>query len=224
MDTLSANLQVLHAVTEVSLTYGARAEVSVGIYRECVAVMLTKFQHLAPEEILEAFRANAAGEIDTKGRGEMYGGEFNASNFTAIISAFAAKRKIVVAAYSNAKFAAEAALAEEQRRQAAISEFEESLPEKIRSMILTAESWEDCPAYLFASMRKRGLLDIDRATADEILVLAQQTAISEAAAEKMSQKPILYRLEQSPADRAKVIARQMSLWQIVVMPGKMANL
>ena len=227
MDSLSAQLQVLTAVTRASLDYGMRSEVPDRIYKECVTVVLEKFAHIGVEEIREAYRANAAGELDTKGKGEMWGGEFNCANFTAIIAAYCEKRKKVVAAYTNALHEAEEAARQAARKERYKRWFEENFENILKRVAEKAESWQDCPEYLYHSCEKRGLIALNIDEKREIFKRAVDVSKVQVQLKKeaaISLKDILEYATEKHEDRGKVIARQIALWECVIMPMKLETI
>lgn len=224
MDSLSADIQTNSAITEMALTYGARVGASVMVYRECLAVMQQKFAHLGVDEIREAYRANAAGELNTGGKGEMYGGEFNAANFTAIIAAYSEKRRVVVAQYTNALHEAEQAAKAEARRLEQKEAFEANFQNILKGIAEKAEGWQDCPEYLFHSCERRGLIGLTIAEKKEIFSRAVDLAKVQALQAKegaVSVADLRGIAKETSEDRAKVIARQVALWECVIMPLKM---
>lgn len=224
MDSLSANLQVLTAVTRVSLDYGMRAEVPDRIYKECVSIVMEKFAHIGVDEIREAYRANAAGELDTKGKGEMYGGEFNAANFTAIIAAYCEKRRKVVAAYTNALHDAKEQAAAKEKRERLEREFEENFNDLLKQVAEKAEGWPDCPEYLYHSCEKRGLIELSVEEKKEIHGRAIECLRASRILEGMGEKGFTVsamRASVNEVERQKVVARQIALWECVIMPMKL---
>ena len=224
MDSLSANLQVLTAVTRASLDYGMRSEVPDRIYKECVTVVLEKFAYIGVDEIREAYRANAAGEIDTKGKGEMWGGEFNCANFTAIIAAYCEKRRKVVAAYTNALHEAKEKAAEKAKRERLEREFEQNFDDLLKQVAEKAEGWPDCPEYLYHSCEKRGKIKLSPEEKKEIFSRAVDISKVQAQLKKetaISLKDIREYVSEKHEDRGRVIARQIALWEVVIMPLKM---
>ena len=224
MDSLSAQLQVLTAVTRASLDYGMRSEVPDRIYKECVTVVLEKFAHIGVEEIREAYRANAAGELDTKGKGEMWGGEFNCANFTAIIAAYCEKRRKVVAAYTNALHEAKEQARAEAKREKWRLEFEQNFDDLLRQVAEKAEGWPDCPEYLYHSCEKRGKIDLSVEEKRDLLSRAKECLRASRILENMGGQPftvLAVRKPENEEERAKVVARQIALWECVIMPLKM---
>lgn len=224
MDSLSAQLQVLTAVTRASLDYGMRSEVPDRIYKECVTVMLEKFSYIGVDEIREAYRANAAGELETKGKGEMWGGEFNCANFTAIIAAYCEKRRKVVAAYTNALHEAKEQAVAEAKRERLEREFEQGFEDLLRQVAEKAEGWPDCPEYLYHSCEKRGKIILTLEEKRDLLSRAKECLRASRILAGTGEQPFSIRAIHNPAnaeEAAKVVARQIALWEVVIMPLKM---
>jgi hypothetical protein len=224
MDSLSADLQTSNVITEVSLKYGSRVEAPKMIYQECLDVMQQKFAHLGVDEIREAYRANAAGELETKGKGEMYGGEFNAANFTAVMAAYSEKRRKVIAAYTNALHEATEKAKSEARKEKQRRDFEENFQNILKGLAEKAEDWQGCPEYLYHSCEKRGLINLTAHEKREIFARATDIVKVQAqlkAETAISVSEIRQSANETSEDRARVVARQIALWECVVMPMKM---
>jgi hypothetical protein len=224
MDALSADLQTSNVITEVSLKYGSRVEAPKMIYQECLDIMQQKFSHLGVDEIREAYRANAAGELETNGKGEMYGGEFNAANFTAVMAAYSEKRRKVIAAYTNELHEATQKARDDSRKEKQRREFEENFQGILKGIAEKAEDWRGCPEYLFHSCEKRGLINLTAQEKREIF--ARATDIVKVQAQLKAETAIsVFEIRQAAnetsEDRARVVARQIALWECVVMPMKM---
>lgn len=221
MDEASADFQTHNLIAEVALNYGSRVEAPPMIYRECLTVMQQKFSHLGADEIREAYRANAAGELDTKGKGEMYGGEFNAANFTAVMAAYSEKRRKVIAAYTNALHEASEKAKSEARKEKQRREFEENFESILKRLAEKAESWMDCPAHLFFSCEEKKMINLTVAEKKEIFERAHQCVV---AISQSKDKAAIFEQASWPDDptlRRKVVARKIALWECVVMPMKM---
>lgn len=224
MDSLSADLQTSNVITEVSLKYGTRVEVPKMIYQECLDIMQQKFSHLGVDEIREAYRANAAGELQTGGKGEMYGGEFNAANFTAIMAAYSEKRKKVIAAYTNALHEASEKEKSEARREKQRLEFEENFQNILKRLSEKAEDWQGCPEYLYHSCEKRGLINLTPDEKREIFKRAVDISKVQAQLKKDTAITVMEIREaanEKHEERAKCIARQIALWECVIMQMKL---
>lgn len=224
MDETSADFQTHNLITEVALNYGSRVEAPPMIYRECLTVMQQKFAHLGVDEIREAYRANAAGELETKGKGEMYGGEFNAANFTAVMAAYSEKRRKVIAAYTNAIHEASEKAKSEARKEKQRMEFEQNFQDILRGLAEKAEDWQGCPEYLYHSCEKRGLINLTPAEKREIFKRAVDISKVQMQLKKDTAITVMEIREvanEKHEDRAKGIARQIALWECVVMPLKM---
>ena len=223
MDSRSADLQTSNVITEVSLKYGSRVEAPKMIYQECLDVMQQKFAHLGVDEIREAYRANAAGELETKGKGEMYGGEFNAANFTAVMAAYSDKRRKVIAAYTNALHEASEKAKSEARKEKQRREFEENFEGILKGLAEKAESWIDCPAHLFFSCEQKKMINLTIAEKKEIFERAHQCVV---AISQSKDKAAIYEQASWPDDpvlRRKVVARKIALWAVCLLYTSQRN-
>jgi hypothetical protein len=218
--TATALLQVeLHRVAEA---YGARSQISREAMRECIHLVLSKFSGLGIHEILEAYRMKAAGELHMpKGKGEMWGGEWNANQLGEVLAAYMEQRRLALTAYNRLKHeqeeaAKKAALAEKQR-----AEFLQRFPQRVEEA-RQAEDWRKVPEYIFDKCLADGIIKFAPGEAQGILEdarelarLEHQNEIEEAIE---AGRPLLIRhlrnLEPEDLEgRAKVIARKLSLFR-----------
>ena len=70
--------------------YGARQDIDQGLIGECAAIVYADFDALSLAEIRNAYRLWAAGRFDAL---EMYGGQFNATQFGRVLAAYTAYRR-----------------------------------------------------------------------------------------------------------------------------------
>lgn len=215
----------------VAESYGARGQASPTVVSECTQLVMAKFPGLGVNEIREAYRMKAAGELEMpKGKGEMWGGVFNADQLGAILSAYMAQRKKALGAYLRLAEAEKERAEKENsiaRKQAA---FEAKFPALVEKMKKEARDWRDCPFYLYESARRRGLFRLEKEEAEGIfqdaIALARmekQQAYEEASGANVFRLRELHNamLDQEGIEaRAKVVARQLTLYRKLVLTNK----
>jgi len=220
MDNFTAKTNLLREIAEVAVLYGARHQVSEMVYRECREVMFQKFAHLGISEIREAYRAYSCGELETK-KGEMWGGEFNVANFTAIVAAYSERRKRILAAYTNELHEARKADREEKRNARGKEWFEANFDAILADVASKAQSWDDAPEYLYHVCKAKGMIKIDAQEAAQVL----QAAFAALKAIKADERINLFKSAALPNnvtddERAKTIARKMVLFEKVLINMK----
>lgn len=215
-----ATALVQEEINRIADSYGARKEINRTVLSECTQLVLTKFVGLRAEEIREAYRMKAAGELEVGGEGVMWGGVFDANQLGAVLSAYIGHRQKALRAFSDLK--------EKREKEAAIAKkqeaFEKEFPKTIEKLKEKAESWMDCPEWIYDSARARGMITFKPGEAQEIFEQAMQTAKAEAQAEHEEGKKggrNLFQLkelekamgESEVGSRAQVIARKMSVYR-----------
>lgn len=219
-DPLKATALIQTEINRVATSYGATKEVDSKVLSECLQLVLTKFINLRAEEIREAYRMKAAGELEVGGDGTMWGGVFNASQLGAVLSAYTRHRQKTIRAFSD--------LMEKQAKKTEVARkkeaFEKEFPKTIEKLKEKAESWMDCPEWIYDSARARGMITFEPGEGNAIFEEALKVAKAEAQAEcdegKKGGKNLfqLKELEKAMGEnkvesRAQVIARKMSVFR-----------
>jgi len=233
MDQAQASGLVQLELHRVAAAYGARNEISAEVFSECTQLILQKFPGLGVNEIREAYRMKAAGELEAlpKGKGEMYGGVFNAEQLGAVLAAYLEQRRKALAAYlrhqQNEMEAAERAQTKARQQE----EFNRRFPELIENMKAEAQDWRDCPFWLYQSAKDRGLIRFDNAEeAHDIFQDAINLARLEAEEAYHDAQEVgglgVFRMRElqramesqdSIQARARTIARQITLYRKIVL-------
>lgn len=221
-----ASVKVMQQVRHLAEAYGARREISEPALFEAVKVIREKFSFLSVEEIAEAYRQWAAGELDMKKKdAEMYGGLFSAAQVGKILGAYSANRKKIVGTYLREKQARQEQAAKEQADAKKIAAFDAKFPALIAKMQAEAKDWRDCPFYIYQAAKDRGLFHIGKEEAlliyEDAIALARMEAESayeqaQGGGKSFFQLRDLCRAaqdEEGIAARAKVIARQITLFR-----------
>lgn len=229
MDKARAAGMIQIELERVAASYGARQDIGEGVFSECTQLVISKFPGLGVNEIREAYRMKAAGELESlpKGKGEMWGGVFDAGQLGAVLSAYMEQRRKALGAYLRRR-QEDAEKAEKERnareRQA---EFDRRFPDIIARMQASAKDWRDCPAHLYEGAKRRGLFRFDSIQEahdifQDALALARlekegayQEALERGGAGMFRLREL--KLEASSQEgiesRAKVIARQITLFR-----------
>jgi len=216
----TALLQIeLHRVAEA---YGARSEIGREAMRECIHLMLAKFGALGAHEIREAYRMKAAGELHMpKGKGEMWGGEWNANQLGEVLAAYMEQRRLALTAYNRLRHEQEEAARKEALAEKQRAEFLRRFPERVEEA-RGADDWRKVPEYIFDKCLADGLIKFAPGEGQAILEDARELArleheneIEEAI---QAGRPLLIRhlrnLEPEDLEgRARVIARKLSLFR-----------
>ena len=232
MDKSQAAGLVQLELERVAEAYGARGEISDRVFSECTQFIIQKFPGLGVNEIREAYRMKAAGELEglPKGKGEMYGGVFNADQLGAVLSAYMQQRRRALGAYLRHKAEEMEAAEKQQIKIRQQEEFNRKFPELIAKMKANAKDWRDCPFYLFEASWKRGLIRLDEGEKESIMADAMELASLEAEnkyAEAVEAGGLgvfkMRELKKAVDDkdgierRAKTIARQITLYRKIVL-------
>jgi hypothetical protein len=124
MDAMQAIGGIQLAVNYIAPVFGARKRVPDDILAECGTIARHEFGDLALIEIVQAYRLWAVQRFEAL---EMYGGEFNATQFSRVLSAYKKYRFAVRQALARE----ENIQAEEEKRQAKKEKFEGEYRKKI---------------------------------------------------------------------------------------------
>lgn len=165
-------------IDKLSRQYGAREKPDPETVRECLALVGTKFAYLAPDELREAYRMFAAGEIE-HAAGEMYGGRMNARQLGAILTAYVDHRKYEMAAYLRAKHEMEEEREKAEKAEKAKRGFEESFLSELAQAVESCEDWREIPEYWYQSLKDRGMIEFTKEEAFQIYEDAGQLTILE---------------------------------------------
>ncbi|MCB0583669.1 MAG: hypothetical protein KDD10_30595 [Phaeodactylibacter sp.] len=227
MDKVAAAQRLQVELERVAESYGARAGVPDSVLSECTQLVFSKFPGLGIGEIREAYRMKAAGQLDVpKGKGEMWGGVFNADQLGAVLSAYMKSRRRALGAYLRLVEGEKRSQEQVERSARMQAEFDAQFPALIEKMKTEAKDWRDCPFWLFESAWKRGLISLEPGEKESILEDAMQLARIEAEnayAEAQEAGGLgVFRMrelrkamddEKGIEARAKTIARQITLFR-----------
>ena len=161
---------------ELSKAYGGREVITEYILDQCCTIVMEQFPFLSLDEIEVAYRMWAAGDLETKGSAEMYGGSFNAGQVGKVLGAYAQHRKKIVAEFLRTKDAVEEARADRTREEHARQKYEDALGEWWLS---EQSDWRELPLHRCETAIKRGLVTATDEEKAEILDDARQIAVME---------------------------------------------
>ena len=210
--------RLMIALREVAQDYGARQAVLEETFTECVRITRKKFAGLGIEEIREAYRMWAAGELNLrKGEAEMYGGQFNAAQLGKVLAGYMEARKAALGAYLRELEAYQREQERASKAERLRQEYEEDFEKNLRA--LQPKSWQEVPFHWFETAWKRRLIRLTEAEQQELLAGARALALEEAEKEKegasIFQRQQVEKLIQGEGleERAKTIARKLALFR-----------
>ncbi|MCB0547876.1 MAG: hypothetical protein KDD19_09820 [Phaeodactylibacter sp.] len=216
MEEAFARLMV--ALREVAQDYGARQAVLEETFTECVRITRKKFAGLGIEEIREAYRMWAAGELNLrKGEAEMYGGQFNAAQLGKVLAAYMEQRRVALGAYLRELEDYYREQEKANKKERLKREYEENFERNLRDF--QPKSWREVPFHWFETAWKRGLIRLTET--EQVKVLAQARALALEEAEEEKEKANIFQRKQVEKlaegegleGRAKTIARKLALFQ-----------
>lgn len=219
---VDAKLLIQRTLSEVAKEYGARDDVPPGILFECVRLIGTKFAFLGVDEIREAYRQWAAGEIEAKGA-EMYGGQFNAAQLGKVLSAYSENRKKIVSEYVTASMKAKEELESAKRQEKQRAWYEDNFDMLLQSC--RAEDWREIPHHWFDTAWRRKMFNMSaeqieeiKRDADELAQMEIETELEETA-DKYKRKNLQAYIEAGgTVDRARVIAKKIAVFRFIILP------
>lgn len=226
--TTGTNAYILSEILKIAKAYGANKMISEEVQLECVKLMKSQFKKYSMPEVWLAYRMHSSGKLENdKGRGEMYGGNFTARSFAAVLAAWDEYKSSAVAAYINeeAKLKSE----EEDRRRNEIMKSESwdkflIIINKLRDK--ADVDWRDCLAYQYVYLKDRGILKLEKEEWKSIWEDAENLAKAEVSFEKENPKKGKIRLIgdvakkvqlESIAARRIVIARKLAVYRKVIL-------
>lgn len=157
MDKEDARRAIQASVSVTATNYGAREPLAPQ-FIEIVKLIFEKFSHLAPEEILEAFRQKAAGEFKVKGA-EAYGGVFNAELIGKVLTGYNDKRKEELSAYLKAKNKAEYIRDREAKKEAAKKQYDLEFPALIEKARNEINHYSEIPVHWYDTCQRLGWIN-----------------------------------------------------------------
>lgn len=155
----------------IAQQYGAREVITPSVLKECVLLVLEKFQAIGINEIREAYRLKASGFLDAPGA-EMWGGTFNADQLGKVLTAYLIHRRKIVATIIEEKERAEEVDRATKRRE----DFDRRFPGMIEAAKKEVTDWRDVPEYWYDAARRRGWIDFEDGEAQRIYDEAKELA------------------------------------------------
>lgn len=210
--------RVLLELPQVVKLYGGRTDIDNEILKECAKLIIEKFGFISIPEIKEAYRQWSIGEISVKGA-EMYGGEFNASQLGKILGAYVTRRRKVLGTYLREKEEQKEAERREERHLIMKEAFDNEFPTIIAKATLSITDWRDVPAFWYEAANKRGMIKFEQGEAVQIFKDAQDLEKAERTSEEEESKTladIFSKQQGNPLERAKVIARKLTVFRKVL--------
>lgn len=217
---------VAAAITAVARDYGTSL-LPHHILEECVKMTIDKFSALCVDEIREAYRQFATGELGTGKEAESYRGEFNARNYGAIIGMYAQKRRAVVAAITQEAHDRQLAQEIDKRIARQKAEFALQFPADVNALIKKPDTnWQDVPGWWYDTLEKYGCISVPAEEKREIFAQAKQVAAAELYERRSSagalelaslQNDITNLLTGADVSRAQRIAKKMCVFDYIIV-------
>lgn len=217
--------QIMAAISMLAKNYGARADIDPEVTKEAVRLVMTQFSHLGVDELKDAYRLWAAGQLSLGKEAEMYGGQFNAGQLGKVLGAYCDHRKKIISAYTNLLEQEREEKAEEARVARMKSEYMDRFWDNIQRFCESGKGWQDVPAYWYQTLIKVGYLNPTRQEIKQLTEDAAGLAEMELKAEiEEETNPFkrvnLERLFQAGGieARAMVIYEKLAVYRLYVVP------
>lgn len=201
------------------------------ILEECVKMTNDKFSAICVDEIREAYRQFATGELGTGKEAESYRGEFNARNYGAIIGMYATKRRGVVAALTKEAHERQEASESEARIARQKAAFAKQFPADVNALIRKPDaSWQDVPGWWYDTLEKYGCISVPVEEKREIFEQAKRVAAAGLYEQRATagviqaielQKQLNELAAGSDTTPAKAIAKKMCVFDYIIAPYAM---
>ena len=154
--------------------YGNRVELPDHLLGECLDLIFTRFKHLSKNEIREAYRMWASGDLGELPAAEMYGGTFQARHLGAILKAYSDVRGKVmfqlVTESERLKYEHDQAASHEMKQK----QVEEWFVGHVADIKGKVESWESVPEFWYDMSRRLGLFTLTSEEGHAILAEAHK--------------------------------------------------
>lgn len=225
--TQATDAYLLGEVLKIARAFGASQQVPADVQAQCVKILQEQFSKMSVPEVWLAYRLHSVGELpDTKGKAEMYGGNFNARNFAAVLAAWKEYKSRAVAEYKNEEERIRRKAEEDERAERMKEQFWPNLVATVEKLRADGSTdWRDCPAYICDSLRNAGKLSLRASEWKPIWEDALELARIEIAGEKEDVRgkvrligDVAKRADEEAIDnRAKVIAKKLTVFRLVVL-------
>lgn len=227
-ESKGTNVYLLGEILKIAQAYGATKQISAQVQAECVRILKGQFSKYSMPEVWLAYRMHSAGKLpNDKGKGEMYGGNFTAKSFAAVMAAWNKYKAASVAEYFKQKEKIEDEKAQKLKDERLKESFWPNFVKGIEYLKTKKDvDWRDCLAYQYEVLRDRGYLVLKKDEWKEIWKDANELAKSEVVAERINLKRGKVRLVGAVAEkvatektesRAKIIARKLSVFRKVIL-------
>lgn len=220
-DTMSVQARLIILIPLIAQEYGARHDIPKNVISECIRLIMKKFSYLALDEIREAYREWAAGELKVKGA-STYGGEFNVSQMGKILTAYCNNRRSILGEFIRQRDEHESRLKEKARKERLQAKFEKEFPVLILKKREEIEDWRQVPEWWYKPIMSRGWVSFEEGEAQTIFEEAQQLAVGELKRlkEERMQENLIRRLTArlpESEDLSKSIARKLTIFRKIVL-------
>lgn len=213
----NASAELIILIPVIAKQYGARFDIDKETILECVEFVKDKFSFLSVREIKEAYRQFASGEFKDAS-GKMYGGEFNLSNFGAVLTGYNLNRKKIIAKHLQKEGAKKLIAIENEKKERQKREYEEGFEELIRTQSRKINSWADVPVHWYDTAKRKNLIRIGKEEAMHIFTEAKKIAMTDADS-NFSGCDVLAG-NQTYHERSRRIARKITVFRKLILPLK----
>ncbi len=209
-----ARILILAELPLIAQDYGANGY-DQGVQDECLRLIWNKFNHLALNEIREAYREYASGENEIKGAA-MYYGNFNAMNLGKVLTAYSENRKRILAAILNEASETKRMSENERRKIEQRERFEKQFSSTLMKAKGKITDWQRVPEYFYHSAMKRGYIKFTPGEAAQIFEDAKEYVDIELA-EWEESNVNRFREKPSRENLARSIARKITVFRKIIL-------
>lgn len=220
MTPLDAKAKLIILIPLVAREYGARHDIPKNVIAECIRLIMNKFSHISIEEIREAYREWASGQLNVQGA-DTYGGEFNVSQMGKILTAYNEKRRVTLAEIIKTKDKHLIEHEAEQKKKVLQEKFEKEFPVQLLKAQKEFKDWREIPFWWYKSIVERNWIQFKQGEAQTIFEEAQQLAEMEI--ENMKSERRLKNLHEKMSmiipeaeQLSKEIARKLTIFRKVI--------
>jgi len=152
-----AKAEIILKLPNIAAAYGARQEIPIDTLKETARFICERFPELSIDEILQAYRLWAGGELGDEVT-EMYGGQFNVKHFGSVLVAYKEYyRKPALAAIAKSEKDIESRQLEAMAKQK-VSEYVKQFPAMIEGWKEKGWTWKKVPLMVYETAIELGMI------------------------------------------------------------------
>lgn len=172
MDPFEARKQLTLLIPKLANGYGnVSVEGMAFKVNECIKMMFSKFKMLSLDEVSEAYRMWAEGQLNLGREAEMFG-NFNAKQFGSVLTAYCEVRKGVYSDYLKKRSELIDGKMEEWKKLKRACEFMKEFCDKMREGREKWKSWREVPGHWFVMVWERKWVELDKRKIESFKVRA----------------------------------------------------